>query len=366
MGPLPQSGNQSPARAVQLTPIRRLLRQLKSTGPILSLGKRGRFSHNSVLSPTVQDISGTSNSSIASAATHPPAGNTGPDHFGSASPLSYQPAEKPVLALQNEDILNDAIVITTLPCYPFCCHEDLIMMSRQQLVEVALTLNAHLPLVMQIEISEALTDAHIRHSIETVIGIVPDTPGAPKAARSWPAKGRALKTGEDTQWLELELESTTNPDLLPSPPTSPLAMRNSRRRGFSLIGTPPRRLDRLSEEEEGIITERPLKKRKVSHSKATTRFICGRMGVDNMDISSDYSQLLTSTGHQLLPTFLDDDHDGSRSDILCLSPITQAISTYDENTVLPSSTAKDRKLTANLGDLSLDSQSSLHTRMDIG
>ncbi len=30
MGPLPQSGNQSPARAVPLTPIRRLLRQLKS------------------------------------------------------------------------------------------------------------------------------------------------------------------------------------------------------------------------------------------------------------------------------------------------------------------------------------------------
>ncbi len=55
---------------------------------------------------------------------------------------------------------------------------------------------------------------------ETVIGIVPDTPGAPKAARSWPAKNRALKTREDTQWLELELESTTNPDLLPSPPTS--------------------------------------------------------------------------------------------------------------------------------------------------
>ncbi len=39
-------------------------------------------------------------------------------------------------------------------------------------------------------------------------------------------------------------------------------MRNSRRRG--LVRTPPRRLDRLSEEEEGlgIITERPLKKRK--------------------------------------------------------------------------------------------------------
>ncbi len=87
------------------------------------------------------------------------------------------------------------------------------------------------------------------------------------------------------------------------------------------------------------------------------------MGVDHMDISSDYGQPLTSTvtGHQLFPTFVGNDHDGSRSDVLCLSPITKAISTFDEN-VLPPSTTKHRQLAANLGDLSLDSQSSLHTR----
>lgn len=361
MGPLPQPG-QSSAKAVPLTPIRRLLRKLKSTRPIISLGKRNRDSHNGAVPFAIQGVTGTSSSSIGSAAA-------GADLSDSTSTLSYQPAGKSVVALQNEDVPNDTIIITTLPCYPFCCHEDLIMMSRQQLVEVALTLNAHLPLVMQIEISEALTDAHIRHSIEIVIGIVPDTPGAPKAARSWPAKSRALETKEKDTWLELGSDSTTNLDILPSPPTSPLAMRNSRRRGFSLVGTPPRRLDRLDEEDEGIITERPLKKRKVSHSKATTtRFIYDRMAVDHMDISSDYGQPLNSTNRQMFSTLLDDDDYGFRSDILCLLPIAQAIFTFDGNNVLPSSAAKDRMLTANLGDLSLDSlhgASDDNTIMDI-
>ncbi|KAF9481752.1 hypothetical protein BDN70DRAFT_777699, partial [Pholiota conissans] len=70
------------------------------------------------------------------------------------------------VALQQNDEPFDAIVITTLPCYPFCCHEDLILMSRQQLVEVATIFNAHLPQVLKIEISDMVTDAHIRHCIE--------------------------------------------------------------------------------------------------------------------------------------------------------------------------------------------------------
>ncbi|KAF8178901.1 hypothetical protein BJ912DRAFT_811170, partial [Pholiota molesta] len=70
------------------------------------------------------------------------------------------------VALQQDDEPFDAIVITTLPCYPFCCHEDLLLMSRQQLIKVADTFNARLPQIMKIEISDTVSDAHIRHCIE--------------------------------------------------------------------------------------------------------------------------------------------------------------------------------------------------------
>ncbi|KAF8960803.1 hypothetical protein BDZ97DRAFT_1665277, partial [Flammula alnicola] len=73
------------------------------------------------------------------------------------------------LAIQQDDQPLDAIVVTTLPCYPFCCHEDLLMMTRHQLIEVAALFNAHLPCAMQIEVSETVTDAHIRHCIETLV-----------------------------------------------------------------------------------------------------------------------------------------------------------------------------------------------------
>ncbi|KAF8154431.1 hypothetical protein B0H34DRAFT_660259, partial [Crassisporium funariophilum] len=73
------------------------------------------------------------------------------------------------LAIQQHDEPLDAVVITTLPSYPFCCHEDLIMMSRQQLVEVASFLNSRLPRQSQIELGDAVTDANIRHSIETLV-----------------------------------------------------------------------------------------------------------------------------------------------------------------------------------------------------
>ncbi|KAI0711754.1 hypothetical protein C8Q76DRAFT_570043, partial [Earliella scabrosa] len=73
------------------------------------------------------------------------------------------------VALQNEDTTEDAIVITALDVVPFCCHADLVTMPRTQLLVVAGTLNAKLPLAMQIDTSPARADASIRHSIELLV-----------------------------------------------------------------------------------------------------------------------------------------------------------------------------------------------------
>ncbi|RPD56540.1 hypothetical protein L227DRAFT_476354, partial [Lentinus tigrinus ALCF2SS1-6] len=71
------------------------------------------------------------------------------------------------VALQNEDPTEDAVVITSLNVIPFCCHADLITMSRTQLLDVATTMNAKLPLAMQIDTSRS--DTWIRHSIEVLV-----------------------------------------------------------------------------------------------------------------------------------------------------------------------------------------------------
>ncbi|KAF9556861.1 hypothetical protein CPC08DRAFT_640935, partial [Agrocybe pediades] len=77
--------------------------------------------------------------------------------------------ERACLAIQHHDKPLDAVVITTLPRYPFCCHEDLLTMSRAQLVEAATLFNNYLPQNAQIDCSELATDANIRHCIETMV-----------------------------------------------------------------------------------------------------------------------------------------------------------------------------------------------------
>ena len=93
------------------------------------------------------------------------------------------------LALQQED--QDAVIISTLPNYPFCCHDDLLTMPRSKLVDVALLLNKRLPQVrgeacgnLRIPCGPEVSTAQIRHAIEVVVGIVPSVaPGAPKVER---------------------------------------------------------------------------------------------------------------------------------------------------------------------------------------
>ncbi|RDX49422.1 hypothetical protein OH76DRAFT_1313942, partial [Lentinus brumalis] len=73
------------------------------------------------------------------------------------------------VALQNDDLSEDAVVITALNVIPFCCHADLVTMSRTQLLSVAATLNAKLPLAMQIDTNPFRPDVCIRHSIEVLV-----------------------------------------------------------------------------------------------------------------------------------------------------------------------------------------------------
>lgn len=77
------------------------------------------------------------------------------------------------LAIQQHDNIHDAIVISTLPHYPFCCHEDLVTMSRSQLLGVAGLFNSHLPINAQIVILESSRAKYIRNCIEHIVGIVP-------------------------------------------------------------------------------------------------------------------------------------------------------------------------------------------------
>ena len=164
------------------------------------------------------------------------------------------------VALQQYDQSLDAIVITTLPCYPFCCHEDLLMMSRSRLVQATSLLNSRLPVCSQIELADSIPDAHIRQSIERLVGIVPDMLGAPKAIKK---KSRRFER-KDTS--EVGLNGDLEQNTLPTPPASPLSMRVSRRqeKALPVMSSPPRLLERLEEEDENnfFTMNRPLKKKR--------------------------------------------------------------------------------------------------------
>ena len=149
------------------------------------------------------------------------------------------------IALQNEDEdLEETIIITALETVPFCCHEDLLTMTRPQLLAVVSALNTKLPGALRIDIKPSSTDSFIRNAIELIVGIKRTVPGAPKG-------------------VKLGLSSLADPDKSVSPPTSPLATKTRPRDVY--LASP--RLAALKEEDEEIILglpERPIKKRKVS------------------------------------------------------------------------------------------------------
>ena len=261
----------SKAKTNPFTPMRRFFYKLELLKPIVALGKR------------VRDQSYAADKSLAERSLEQKSSRS-IDYplLGSSSFVATTAARNAALvkdllqqqhrqgtariALQQYDQPLDAIVITTLPSYPFCCHEDLLMMSRSQLVQAAASLNSRLPVCSQIELADSIPDAHIRHSIETLVGIIPDMPGAPKANKS--RRFERMDVGG------IDILGDLEQDTLPSPPTSPLSMRVSRRqeKALPVMLSPPHLLERLEEEDESdfFTINRPLKKkRKVSISVAS-------------------------------------------------------------------------------------------------
>ncbi|KAJ7184129.1 hypothetical protein C8R46DRAFT_858413, partial [Mycena filopes] len=147
---------------------------------------------------------------------------------------STSQATRACMALQNDDLTEDAVVITALSTLPFCCHEDLLTMPRRSLVAVAESLNTRLPAVLHISVARMRTDAAIRNEIEFVVGLrtemaVPPAPRAPRA--------------------NYVHEVDVDDEMDRTPPTSPLSRRG--RKLFQIHGTPGTpRLGRLTEEEE--------------------------------------------------------------------------------------------------------------------
>ncbi|GLB40863.1 hypothetical protein LshimejAT787_0900780 [Lyophyllum shimeji] len=179
-----------------------------------------------------------------------------------ASPPDTWPRAERV-ALVNEDYAENAVIITTFDDIPFCCHEDLLTMSHDQLIGVALAFNAKLPAALAIDIDHALPTSFIRASIERLVGLRQDVPQAPKALRLLADAAADMRLRADDFDMRNEMDKT--------PPTSPLA---SRSRQFTSLISP--RLARLQEEEEEefdidhAAADRLLKKRKLSFDNAGT------------------------------------------------------------------------------------------------
>ncbi|KAH9476279.1 hypothetical protein JR316_0011852 [Psilocybe cubensis] len=239
------------------TPMRRLLYKFDSHKPNMALGKRTRHLHHASTG-----VSEANNEAQAATLT----ANSSSDYLDTAG-LAHSVTgtqetntERARLAFQLHDRPLDAVVITTLPRYPFCCHEDLITMSRQQLVDVATLFNAQLPKTIQIDLSDGVSAAHIRHCIESLVGIIPNIPGAPKAAKS-------RQSGRVGPISDLFSEDSQL-DIVPSPPTSPLAVRYTRKHEVSKMSSSSVLLESLEEEDENILfsKKRACKKRKLSDS----------------------------------------------------------------------------------------------------
>ncbi|KAI0055705.1 hypothetical protein BV25DRAFT_1770221, partial [Artomyces pyxidatus] len=73
------------------------------------------------------------------------------------------------IALLNEVPADDAVIVTALTEVPFCCHADLLTMTRTHLVGVALKLNTCLPAVLHIDLDPTRSDAYIRGAIELLV-----------------------------------------------------------------------------------------------------------------------------------------------------------------------------------------------------
>jgi hypothetical protein len=74
------------------------------------------------------------------------------------------------VALLNEPADDtDAVIVTALDAFPFCCHAELCLMSRAALQDVVRALNARLPTALQID--DTARDVDLRGTIELLVGL---------------------------------------------------------------------------------------------------------------------------------------------------------------------------------------------------
>jgi len=171
--------------------------------------------------------------------------------YGISSPRQQCTFPVPCMTLQNSDHSVDAIVISTLFKLPFCCHEDLLTMPPNRVVEVAQEINERLPEVFKIDLKEFHDHNGIRREVERLVGIVKSINGAA-------ISGAPLKRVKSKGRRELgDVEFLSHSDVrATSPPTSPLAIiseaRDRRRSGkgdFKPVMSSTK-LTMLQEEEE--------------------------------------------------------------------------------------------------------------------
>ncbi|KAG2004896.1 hypothetical protein CC2G_003402 [Coprinopsis cinerea AmutBmut pab1-1] len=85
--------------------------------------------------------------------------------------LPPAPSSRACVAIQQEDDAFGAVVISTLTSYPFQCHEDLMRMSRSQLMDVVRFLNSKLPVAKRLYVRENASEWEVRLAIEVLVGI---------------------------------------------------------------------------------------------------------------------------------------------------------------------------------------------------
>ncbi|KAJ3575007.1 hypothetical protein NP233_g1379 [Leucocoprinus birnbaumii] len=181
--------------------------------------------------------------------------DAGQNTYDLCSPGQQDTPTIPCMALQNSDHSIDAVIISTLLKLPFCCHENLLTMSPDRILEVAHEINERLPDALKIDLNGACDYIAIRKQVERLVGIVKSiekvsVPGAPlKRTKS---RGRR-ELGRVTPGVDflahLDLRAI-------SPPTSPLAFisetRMRRRVGHADVTAvmSPSKLGMLKEEDE--------------------------------------------------------------------------------------------------------------------
>lgn len=197
-----------------------------------------------------------------------------------SSPPNLLSSKTLKLALQVDD--GDAVVITALDSFPFCCPNELCSMAREELLHVALLLNLKLPKVLAIDVDPMRPDHVIRNGIEFIVGLAQTRPAS---LRETPVRSRSLDKGAYNGVLYS--------------PVSPIAGRRGRNASETGFKSPG--LESLLEVDEGLepdnaqTTTTPLKNRR--RASESDRRLAQMPGLERTEHSSSF---LTPGNHVVL------------------------------------------------------------------